>query len=150
MMHGEFTTETGCTVSVRPSGLASGLGDHVLLLKMAAANDPRWVEVALTDAEVDRLHAITGRDEDAVLRCGHCGRDLTTEHGHALHVVFRDGSMRCYDVDDTPILGGYVSTRAFLDSTARTDAVRALTEHGVTDDRFPGTTIYGKGGKDHG
>lgn len=106
-------------------------------------------EAVLTDAALD------ASAPPAVLRCGHCGRDLATEHGHALHVVFRDGSMRCWS--ELPGIGigaepvrEYTITRAFLDDAARTAAIRALTEHGVTDDRFPGTTIYGKGGRDDG
>src|SRR5690242_8890351 len=55
----------------------------------------------------------TDRTADGKLRCGLCWRDVFgTEHGRMWHLVFIDGSMRCWAPD---VMGRYVDDLQLFD-----------------------------------
>ena len=68
------------------------------------------------------------------LRCGLCWRNLATVYGQALHMIFGDGSMRCYAPEGRSTAGGgqvrYTSTRVVLDCASRDDRIHEVVNHG--------------------
>lgn len=70
-------------------------------------------------------------EREGTLRCGRCFRNLTTDWGRDLHLVYEDGSMRCYanEAQDSPKSderGTYASTFVVLESAQRHDQIRSL------------------------
>lgn len=71
-----------------------------------------------------------------VLRCGRCWRNLETEWGQKLHVIFGDGSMRCHAPEGRSALGEehtvalqFTSTRVVHDTPERAEALSTVVNH---------------------